>query len=132
MSLWKRLFSRESAGDAEGRVSAEAVADLIKKKVSGFQHSKGMVVVNQDGCVLTIHFFDGIAKCTWNYFNGQLSVDRVGDSFLEKPPTQVVLQVNQDLKFKATMERAFRGHDISVQMRNKYDCSVRISLEASH
>jgi hypothetical protein len=132
MRFLNRLFGGGTAGepaDKEGRLSALKVVDLIREKASGFQRQKGMVLVNQDGCRLRIDLFDGISACSWNYFNGQLRLDRVGETFHLKPTLEVVLQINEDLRLKKVLEQAFRENGIIVQTRSQYDCSARIPFE---
>ena len=132
MSFLERLFSGGTAAkrvDKEGRISALGVVDLIRERASRFQRQKGMVIVNQDGCRLRIELFDGISKCSWNYFNGELRLDRVGSTFHVNPTLEVILQVNEDLRLKKVLEQAFHENDIAVEMRSQYDCSVRISFE---
>src|ERR1017187_9418223 len=120
MSFLNRLFSAESVRepvDKEGRVSVSKVVDLIRETASRFQRQKGMVLVNQDGRRLRIDFFDGISKCSWNYLDGQLEVDRVGATFHLDPPLEARLQTNEEHRLKKVLGKAFRENDITVQMR---------------
>lgn len=124
MSFWKRIFGQDSIPAEErreridesdvDRVSCMDVVRMIRDRVATFSTSKGMVVVLLEGCRVQIYFFDGISQTSWGYNNHQFSTDRVGETFLVGPPTEIVLTVNTEHLLPDVIKREFASCDMSA------------------
>jgi hypothetical protein len=124
MSIWKRIFGRGAVPAEErreridqsdvNRVSCMDVVRTIQARVASFGKSKGMVLVLLEGCRVRMYFFDGVSRTSWGYNNHQFSTDRVGETFLMGPPTEVALTVNTEHLLPDVMKREFAGRDMSI------------------
>ena len=95
------------------RRTASVICDLIANGVTRFKDDRGMVLILQEGLRIRLFFFNGVPKCSWNYTNGALHLDRVGESVLERPPTELAL-AEEDLAALATTVRSRFRHCESV------------------
>jgi hypothetical protein len=91
------------------------VSYTIKRRVSQFQHTKGMVLILKEIRDVQIYFFDGVEKVTWRYADHDFSTDRVGNTFLVGPPLKFSLTRNPDSVLPSVLERDFREAEIAVQ-----------------
>jgi len=130
MNIWKRLFGsrtkatpsreslenlRDSTGETDvERCSCMDVVQLIGGRVAKFKHPKGMVVVLQEGCRVQIYFFDGVARTTWGYNNGQFTTDHVGEVFQLGPPSVMILTINTESLLLSVLQREFKQCDMKV------------------
>jgi hypothetical protein len=119
MSIWTRLLGTKPAQpiDDEGNVSAAHVVSIIRERASAFTRSQGMVVVIQTVYRVRLYFFDGVKRCSWNYDYpaDEFTADRVGLAFLRNSPVEVTLQPEELHKLRKTLQRDFRGHDLSMK-----------------
>ena len=130
--------------DDPGDVSAREVAQAIQERAARFRGGRGMVVVIQDGFEVLLYYFDGISRYSWDWVEGQFSTDRLGRTFLELPPSQFTLRMDEEYELKSVLQETFRGHEMSVHPLHHVtkpgwdyaiqkaihgvDCAVRISF----
>jgi hypothetical protein len=147
MGLWKRLFGGNEPGGSseEGRVGAREIGDLISERAARFRGGRGMVLILQEGLRVRVFFFNGVPRCSWNYTNEQLSLDRVVQIIQEGPPVEFALREREIASLAPALRTKFSRCETSVQplwhldpnawdyevMRSmhEHDVGIRISFE---
>ena len=103
-----------------------------------------MVLAIQEGRNIRLFFFNGYPKVSWNYTDGQLSLDRVGNAIIEGPPVGLVLKSGGQVKFAESLRAKFSKCDSTVgplwkldpgawdyqvmKLQHQYDLGIRISF----
>lgn len=135
MGLWQRLFggSASAGSSEEGRVGAGEIGDLIAERAKHFRGGRGMVLVLQEGLRIRVYFFNGAPRCSWNYANEQLSLDRVAQTLQDGPPVEFALREREMASLASALRRRFGHCEVSVQALwhldpNAWDYAVMKSL----
>lgn len=103
------------------KVSCYNIIRAIRKRITEFHYTKGMVVLIIEECRVQIYFFDGIAHTSWGYNNHIFSTDLVGQTFLESPAQEFALDFNEMILLPNIIKREFVRDEISISSLWKLD-----------